>query len=53
MTKPLKFVVLAALLFGIAGCASDPPQQGPNTAYAAPSDGGMSSPWTIPIRLLE
>lgn len=53
MNKPLAFVVLAALVLAIAGCAADPPQKTSGTAIAAPSDdvgGDYYNPWTVPIR---
>lgn len=54
MTKPLTFVVLAALIFVVVGCAGDPPQKPSGAVAVAPSgSGGNYAPWTVPIRFFE
>ncbi|MGH7012772.1 MAG: hypothetical protein ACREEL_01225 [Stellaceae bacterium] len=54
MTKPLTFVVLAALILALADCVADPPQQTSGADFAAPSDtGGGFAPWMVPVRFLD
>ncbi len=54
MTKSLTFVVLAALMLAVVGCAGDPPQQKSGEALVTPSDSGpIYGPWVVPIRFMD